>query len=351
MVEKARALFEELRRHLVVEYDDGGRSAGATAGRRDRHALGAHDRRADARGRHGTLRDRDSLAQERIAIAGAGRAARPPRRAVAASAARRVRNRHGGTLTWEATMASTPLFSPVLASLGDIVPHEGLLTPHELEQIAVDMGERARHLGIVVRVDADQRRYELVYEDERMDAWALSWMSGQGTGFHDHYISGVGIAVAAGGVREDLMVYGSGDIEPHLCAGDSRQGGPGYIHRVRHEIGEPAMTIDVYSPRLDWVGQYRLGDEGVVRREVRPGRNELTDQLVAAGALEHVLERFDFVRKRESTKWIPALRIPALRAGQITEGGRFRGRNPSCPRTARPRVFGDGSRRGARTTT
>jgi len=25
---------------------------------------------------------------------------------------------------------------------------------------------------------------------------------------------------------------------------------------------------------------------------VRPGRNELTDQLIAEGALEHVLERF-----------------------------------------------------------
>jgi hypothetical protein len=29
-----------------------------------------------------------------------------------------------------------------------------------------------------------------------------------------------------------------------------------------------------------------------VRREVRPGRNELTEQLIAEGALEHVLERF-----------------------------------------------------------
>ena len=126
-----------------------------------------------------------------------------------------------------------------------------------------------------------------------MDAWVLSWMPGQGTGFHDHYISGVGIAVAAGGVREDLMVYGREDVALHLRPGDTRQGGPGYIHRVTHEAGEPAVTIHVYSPRLDWVGQYRLdGSTGVVRREVRPGRNELTEQLVAEGALEHVLERF-----------------------------------------------------------
>ena len=52
------------------------------------------------------------------------------------------------------------------------------------------------------------------------------------------------------------------------------------------------MTIHVYSPRLDWVGQYRLGDSGLVRREVRPGRNELADQLLSDGALYRVLERF-----------------------------------------------------------
>ena len=42
-----------------------------------------------------------------------------------------------------------------------------------------------------------------------MDAWVLSWMPGQGTGFHDHYISGVGLCVASGCVHEDLMVYGT----------------------------------------------------------------------------------------------------------------------------------------------
>jgi hypothetical protein len=189
-------------------------------------------------------------------------------------------------------MASAPLLTPAIASLGDLLPHAGLLTTDELERLAVDIYERPDVWEPLVRVDGDQRRYELIYEDDDVDAWVLSWMPGQGTGFHDHYISGVGLCCAAGGVREDLLVYGGPDIELHLRPGDSRQGGPGYIHRVRHEQGGPAVTIHVYSPRLDWVGQYRLGEHGVVRREVRPGRNELTDQLVAEGALAHVLERF-----------------------------------------------------------
>jgi hypothetical protein len=189
-------------------------------------------------------------------------------------------------------MATAPVFTPALASLGDLVPHDGLLTSEELEEIAVGIVGRPELWEPLVRTDAEHRRYELVYEDDRMDAWVLSWMPGQGTGFHDHYISGVGLCCAAGGVREDLLVYGGNDIELHLRAGDSRRGGPGYIHRVRHELGVPAVTIHVYSPPLDWVGQYRLAENGIVRREVRPGRNKLTDQLMSEGALEHLLERF-----------------------------------------------------------
>jgi glycyl-tRNA synthetase len=72
MVSKARALFDELRRSFAVEYDDSG-------------AIGRRYRRQDEIGTpYGltiddqtleddtvTIRDRDSLAQERIPIGGA----------------------------------------------------------------------------------------------------------------------------------------------------------------------------------------------------------------------------------------------------------------------------------------
>ena len=190
-------------------------------------------------------------------------------------------------------MTAAPHLVPALPSIDDLVPHDGILTPDELEQLARDIVDRPEIWEPLVRADPGQRRYELIYEDERLDAWVLSWMPAQGTGFHDHSISAVGLCCAQGGVREDLMVYGGDHLELQLRRGDSRQGGPGYIHRVRHELDEPAVTIHVYSPRLDWVGQYRLEEAtGVLRREIRPGRNELTDQLIAQGALQRVLERF-----------------------------------------------------------
>ncbi len=170
----------------------------------------------------------------------------------------------------------TSMFAPAFASLTDIVPHEGILTPEELEDVAHRIAERPELWEPLVRVDSERRRFELVYEDDRMDAWVLSWMPGQGTGFHDHYVSGVGIACVEGTVKEDWLRFGAPELEFRLRPGDTRRGGPGYIHRVQHAMGEPAVTIHVYSPRLDEVGQYRLDDHGVMRREAAPGRTELT---------------------------------------------------------------------------
>lgn len=168
------------------------------------------------------------------------------------------------------------VFVPAHATLGELVPHEGILTAAELEEVAVRVAGQPEIWEPLVSVDLVQRRFELLYEDERMDAWVLSWMPGQGTGFHDHFVSNVGICVAAGAVREGRMRLGAEHLEFRLTPGASLNGGPGYIHRVQHAEGEPAVTIHVYSPRLDWVGQYRLDEQGVLRREPAPGRVELT---------------------------------------------------------------------------
>ena len=170
----------------------------------------------------------------------------------------------------------TSLFTPALSSLADLIPHGGLLSAEELEDIAMAVAERTEMWEPLVRVDASHRRYELLYEDGQMDAWVLSWMPGQGTGFHDHGASAVGICCVQGTVREALPCSGAPEVERDVGVGDRRRGNAGYIHRVRHGGGEPAVTIHVYSPRLDEVGQYRVAENGVMRREAAPGRVELT---------------------------------------------------------------------------
>jgi predicted metal-dependent enzyme (double-stranded beta helix superfamily) len=130
--------------------------------------------------------------------------------------------------------------------------------------------------------DPDRRRYRLLYEDERVDVWVLSWMPGQGTGFHDHDVSGVGLCAAQGSVVEKQMVLPSGVSSVEMTAGTSRQGPAGYIHSVAHQDGEPAITIHAYSPCLKHVGQYRVDEHGVLRRTIEHGRQELMDHTIAA---------------------------------------------------------------------
>ena len=49
-------------------------------------------------------------------------------------------------------MATAQLFTPAFASLGDLVPHEGMLTPEELERLATDVYDRRELWEPLVRV-------------------------------------------------------------------------------------------------------------------------------------------------------------------------------------------------------
>jgi hypothetical protein len=163
-----------------------------------------------------------------------------------------------------------------------LMPHSGVLDVDELEALALGIAERPALWEPLTVVDPHRRRYRLLYEDDRIDVWVLSWMGGQGTGFHDHDLSGVGLACAQGEVVERQMLLPTGATNVHMRAGDGRQGPPGYIHSVAHVEGHPAVTIHAYSPPLERVGQYRVDDDGVLRRSIEHGRQELLDNTIAA---------------------------------------------------------------------
>jgi predicted metal-dependent enzyme (double-stranded beta helix superfamily) len=137
-------------------------------------------------------------------------------------------------------------------------------------------------------IDAHRRRYRLLFEDERTDIWVLCWMPGQSTGFHDHDMSDVGIAIAQGMVIERQLRLPTGATSEALRPGDTRQGPAGYIHSVAHAEGVPAVSIHCYSPPLMKVGQYRVDPDGVLRRDAEHGRRELVDETIARVAPELV---------------------------------------------------------------
>lgn len=163
-----------------------------------------------------------------------------------------------------------------------------LLPRHQLDMCTRELGELVAAIAgrpdlwePLALSDTARRRYRLLYEDHRTDIWALSWMPGQGTGFHDHDVSRVGVAVAQGMVVERQMLLPTGATRLELRAGDIRRGGAGYIHSVAWGEGTPAVSIHAYSPPLMRVGQYRVNDDGILERRAEHGRQELMDQTIA----------------------------------------------------------------------
>ena len=112
------------------------------------------------------------------------------------------------------------------------------------------------------------------------------WMPGQGTGYHDHAISGVGLVGVEGKVIERQLMLPSGSSDVEVSAGVTREGPAGYIHSVAHVEGTPAITIHSYSPPLMEVGQYRVDEQGVLMRHSEHGRRELLDNTIAKVATE-----------------------------------------------------------------
>jgi predicted metal-dependent enzyme (double-stranded beta helix superfamily) len=181
-------------------------------------------------------------------------------------------------------VASPP---PALAHAAEAVAAAygpGPLGCDELRELVASLTAR-RDLWVPLIVsDRRRRRYRLMFEDDRLDVWVLSWMPGQSTGYHDHAGSNVALTALQGSVLERQLRAGKPSIERRLQPGMLRTGPAGYIHSVAHAAGDPAVTLHAYSPPLVEVGQYRAGADEELLREPQHGRRELLDHTIADGA-------------------------------------------------------------------
>ena len=99
-----------------------------------------------------------------------------------------------------------------------LIPPAATLAAAELEGMASAIRDRPELWEPLLVVDAHRRRYRLLYEDERTDIWVLCWMPGQSTGFHDHDVSDVGIAIARGKIIERQLLLPTGATALELAA-------------------------------------------------------------------------------------------------------------------------------------
>ncbi|SEC07298.1 Cysteine dioxygenase type I [Amycolatopsis tolypomycina] len=113
-------------------------------------------------------------------------------------------------------------------------------------EVAADR-DRWKHL---LRYDPDERFATLVSKDEQQEVWLMSWLPGQYTDLHDHAFASGAFTVVAGHLTEAVARRapdGRAVTELHaLSVGQSRVFGPGYVHEVRNDGPDPAISVHVY---------------------------------------------------------------------------------------------------------
>jgi rhodanese-related sulfurtransferase/mannose-6-phosphate isomerase-like protein (cupin superfamily) len=146
-------------------------------------------------------------------------------------------------------------------------------TPDELAKIVSRFASSDGWLDRV-RLRTEHRWYERLYHGPDYDIWAISWMPGQSTGYHDHGESAGAFVVATGILEEHRPGEPIFAIEP----GQPRAFGPDYAHDVRNVSLAPAVSIHAYSPPLTDMNEYDLDGSRLVPRERASERAETLDQ-------------------------------------------------------------------------
>lgn len=148
--------------------------------------------------------------------------------------------------------------------------HEAVLrTPEELAGIVAQFASSDGWVDRV-RLCTHHRWYVRMHHGLDYDIWAISWMPGQSTGFHDHGDSAGAFTVATGILEE----HRPGAQTLYLQPGQTRSFGSDYAHDVRNGSLAPAISIHAYSPPLNEMNEYELDGNHLVPREHATERAE-----------------------------------------------------------------------------
>jgi rhodanese-related sulfurtransferase/mannose-6-phosphate isomerase-like protein (cupin superfamily) len=148
-----------------------------------------------------------------------------------------------------------------------------LRTPEELVNIVLSFASSEGWMDRV-RLRTGHRWYERLFQGPDYDIWAISWLPGQSTGFHDHGESSGAFVVATGILEE----HRPGEQTLVIHPGKPRAFGPDYVHDVRNASVAPAVSIHAYSPPLTDMNEYELDGNQLVPRERTSERVEKLHQ-------------------------------------------------------------------------
>lgn len=143
-----------------------------------------------------------------------------------------------------------------------------LLSARQLADLALRLAASPAEWITRVRLNPAGRWYERIHLDDSHEVWVISWLPGQGTGFHDHGGSVGAFAVVWGTLMERRVVGGAATgqvLAKPVGAGESRAFGQRYIHDVRNAAPTAvAVSVHTYSPPLSQMTRYDLTPGGLV---------------------------------------------------------------------------------------
>lgn len=128
-------------------------------------------------------------------------------------------------------------------------------------RLAREFAAGRRSWAHLLRYDPVRRWAGLLERTDDHEAWLMSWLPGQETELHDHGGATGAFTVVSGSVRERVVrSTAAGPVQEWraLEVGQSRVFGPDYVHQVRNDGPDPAITVHVYRPGRTRMTTYSL---------------------------------------------------------------------------------------------
>jgi quercetin dioxygenase-like cupin family protein len=146
----------------------------------------------------------------------------------------------------------------------------GRLDTVTLEKVTNALAARPDLFEDLLVDDEVNHWWHRLFATESYEVRLLTWESEQSSDWHDHGGSSGAWTVTAGALYEtyrgdDYVSVG----DRHYAAGDSGSFGPGHVHDVIYESGQPAVSIHAYSPSLCGLTVYDHTRFGFVAREFK----------------------------------------------------------------------------------
>jgi len=115
------------------------------------------------------------------------------------------------------------------------------------------------HLRDLVDLASTERTWHRLDATAHLEIWVLAWPVGSSTGWHDHLESEGAFLTVEGELAEQS--WSGGQTHGRLLSqGEGRSFGPHHVHAVTNLGDRPALSVHVYSPKLDGMTRYALLD-------------------------------------------------------------------------------------------